>query len=469
MASLVIDPWTLAMPGPRQDVKPLCRHIYRTIHVADNISVVGVVPMRAEDASNFDRVKIILNKNGEFSFTMAIQPSETGQRVLKAKSILAQFIMNDPLLLRGVSDFDVTCGETYTGFVQFNNHRVDISPFFDGKVLQTWKIVCEIIRKVSASSGQKYICSIGMLPIKGEIAYLECEDTADGHRFYELANIQKWVSEQGTSPFTRTTVSLSDINIHGHASMGMAAAPRLLKTRKSDDLSANIQKKPRTIKAKHIVCLWDCSGSMRNMVQASEEGLRQTVEEQKAIASSSGNPTSLTILSFDNNIECHVDDENILTANIDNLEEWVQPRGSTRLYDAILTATDKMKKMMGDIIFIAMTDGHDTGSETSVETVRNTMEKLKTEKNLQCIFMAANIGDAQVVGPSMGFNSATSIEFTPAAAPNAFRAASQSALRAVSGLRPAFTGVERQSSLAAPPIPHGAMGPPRRFRRATAL
>jgi hypothetical protein len=60
--------------------------------------------------------------------------------------------------------------------------------------------------------------------------------------------------------------------------------------------------------------------------------------------------------------------------------------------------------MMGDTIFIAMTDGHDTCSEVSADTVRTALEKLKSERSLDCIFMSANIGDARVVDPSMGFD-----------------------------------------------------------------
>lgn len=46
---------------------------------------------------------MILKKEKEFSFTIQIQPAETGERVLKAKMVLAQLIMNDPLLLSGVT------------------------------------------------------------------------------------------------------------------------------------------------------------------------------------------------------------------------------------------------------------------------------------------------------------------------------------------------------------------------------
>ena len=466
--STTSDPWHKALPKHGQVVETLCKHIYDTLELSDGITAVGVIPNRDNSHTPLiHTLKVILKKEKEFSFTIDIQPAETGEPVLKAKMVLAQLIMSDPLLLNGVSSFNMSVVDGgYVGEIIFHGHKVDISPFFDGETLETWKIVNEIIRKVSASSGQEYVCSIGMLPIRGNVAFLECEDTSEGHRFYEEANIRKWVSEQGTSPFTRLPVELSAIKIHGPAALSMSAAPRMLKTRKSDVISKDSTKKARAIEPKNIVCVWDRSGSMRNMAQAAEDGLRKTIEEHKAIATSTGNPTKLWVISFDSSIEYHVEGEDILTVSLDNLSDWISPRGTTRLYDALYGATIRMESMVGDTIFIAMTDGQDTCSEVTANTVRDALESLKAEKSVECIFMAANIGDARVVGPSMGFNADTSIQFTPSAAPQAFRAATQSSLRAASGGSAAFTGMERQSSMAVefnPPVA------PRNIRRSTAL
>ena len=474
MASLatktIPDPWEQALPEHGQVVQPLCKHIYDCLELSEGISAVGVIPQKHNDHSPFTHtLKVILKKEKEFSFTVDIQPSETGERVLKAKMVLAQLIMNDPLLLSGVSLFNWSAKDgDYSGEIIFHGHRVDISPFFDGKTLETWRIVNEIIRKVSASSGGEYVCSIGMVPIMGNVAYLECEDHPGGHRVYEETNIRKWVSEQGTSPFTRVRVVESDIKIQCPGAVGMSAAPRMLKTRKSDVISDVKVKKARALEPKNIVCCWDRSGSMRNMAFASEDGLRKTIEEHKAIAASTGNPTKLWVISFDSQIESHVEGDDILKVSLDNLSDWISPRGTTRLYDALYDAAVKMESMVGDIIFIAMTDGRDTCSEVCADTVRTALEKLKSDKSVECIFMAANIGDARVVGPSMGFDEDTSIEFTASAAPMAFRAATQSSLRAVSGQAAAFTGLERQSSLAIPTAPMMNMAP-RNLRRSTAL
>lgn len=468
MATLttITDPWEQALPKHGQLVQPLCKYIYDTLELSEDVTAIGVVPEPHQAHSPLTRaLKVILKKEKEFSFTIEIQPAETGERVLKAKMVLAQLIMSDPLLLAGVSWFDLSLNDrNYTGEIIFHGHKVDISAFFDGVILETWKIVNEIIRKVSTSSGEQHVCSIGMVPIKGNVAYLECEDTSVGHRVYEEANIRKWVNEQGTSPFTRASVSMSDIK--AVASVPVAACPRILKTRRSSVISDAKIKKARVLRSKNIVCVWDRSGSMRNMAQAAEDGLLKTIEEHKAIAESTGNPTSLWVISFDSQIDTHVNGEDILTVSLDNLSDWTQPRGTTRLYDALYEAALKMEKMVGDTILIAMTDGQDTCSEVSAETVRTALEKLKSEQFLECIFMAANIGDARIVGPSMGFDADTSIEFTPSAAPMAFRAATQSSLRSITGGSAAFTGMERQSSVA---TPTGAAMVPRSIRCSTVL
>ena len=450
MAAFEDDPWAMAAPSHGQMVQPLCKHIYDTLELSEGVTAIGVVPVQIPAETGalvLKTLKVILKKEKEFSFTIEIQPAETGALVLKAKMVLAQLIMNDPLLLSRVSWFDwsVSDGE-YRGEIIFHGHKVDISPFFDGKTLETWKIINEIIRKVSASSGEQYVCSIGLVPIKDSVAYLECEDASGSHRFYEEANIRQWISVKGTSPFTRNAVSEDSIQIQGPASVGMSDIPRLMRTRKSNVITEDSVKKARVLEPKNIVCMWDRSGSMRNMADAAESGLRKTIIEHKAIAQSTGNPTKLWVISFDNKIECHVSGEDILTVCIDHLADWTSPRGSTRLYDALYDATVKMESMVGDTIFIAMTDGQDTCSEVSAETVRTALESLKSSRSLECIFMAANIGDAQIVGPRMGFDADTSIEFTPGAAHEAFRAATQSSLRSITGGTAAFTGMERQSS-----------------------
>ena len=444
------DPWQQALPKHGQIIQPLCKHIYDCLELSVGVNVVGVVPEPHPHPDFTYVLKVILKKEKDFSFTIVIQPSETGERVLKAKAALAQLIMKDPLLLNGVTRFNwCKKGSAYSGEIIFHGHTVDISSFFDGETLQTSCVINEIIRKVSSSSGASHVCSIGLVPIKGNIAFLGCENSASDKRYYEEANIRRWVSEHGTSPFTRMQVGLGDIKIKGPASVPISAQPRVPTSRKTVDVSGPASKKARVVQTKHVCLVWDISGSMHNMEEQSVTGCREMIEQQRAIAESSGNPTFLTLITFDNLIETRLDGKNILSVDTSNVSEWLHPRGSTRLYDAIHETSCILSKRVGDDesgILVFMTDGYDTGSETSAETAKNSLESLQSGKNVECIFMAANIGDAQLVGPSLGFSQDTSISFTPAAAGNAFRAASQSALRSVTGGSAAFTGVERQRS-----------------------
>jgi len=207
-----------------------------------------------------------------------------------------------------------------------------------------------------------------------------------------------------------------------------------------------VAKKVRPIKNKHVCAVWDRSGSMSSMGEAPLEGLKKLLQDQKALAKSSGNLTKLSLYTFDNDMEVPVNNQDILS--VDANDEWIEPRGTTRLYDTIVTAASELKKnvLEGESgVFIVMTDGADNASECSVSTVKKTLDSMPD--NIECIFMAANIGDAQDVGESMGFNADTSLTFTSDASDSAFESMSQSAMRSVTGGSAAFTGLERQSSI----------------------
>ena len=444
MASLVTtDPWQLAIDG---DFGPLCKHIRNTIEVDDDVEVVGAMPhIPMGISSDVTHVEVLLKKSQEkiFRYKIRAMAAETGEPSVQASTVLAQLIMNDPLLLAGVSDFECS---PVASFIVFRGHKVDITKHFDGQCLNVSGVVTEIIRKVSASTSA-HICNIGLVPIKTSVAFLACEDNSDGeHRFYEEANIRKWIAEHRTAPFTRACVTAGDICIVGPAAVPITQQPTLPRKRKAVETNKPVAKKVRPMKNKHICAVWDRSGSMRSMGEAPLEGLKKLLQDQKALAKSSGNPTKLSLYTFDNDMEVPVNNQDILSVNVN--DEWIQPRGTTRLYDTIVTAASELKKnvLEGESgVFIVMTDGADNASECSVSTVRKTLDSMPD--NIECIFMAANIGDAQDVGESMGFNADTSLTFTPDASDSAFESMSQSAMRSVTGGSAAFTGLERQSSI----------------------
>lgn len=443
MASLVTtDPWQLALDG---DFDPICKHIRNTIEVADDVEVVGAMPhVPMGISSDVTHVEVLLRRQGKiFRYKIRAASVETGEPSLQASTALAQLIMNDPLLLVGVSEFECSPDAS---FIVFRGHKVDITKHFDGQCLNVSGVVTEIIRKVSATTSA-HICNIGLVPIKTSVAFLPREDNSDGeHRFYEEANIRKWIAEHGTAPFTRATVNDGDICVVGPAAVPITQQPALPQKRKAVETNKPVVKKVRPVKNKHICAVWDRSGSMRSMGETPLEGLKKLLQDQKAVAKSSGNPTKVSLYTFDNEMEVPVNNQDILSVDVN--DEWIQPRGTTRLYDTIVTAASELKKnvLEGESgVFIVMTDGADNASECSVSTVKETLDSMPD--NIECIFMAANIGDAQDVGESMGFNADTSLTFTPDASNMAFECMSQSAMRSVSGGSAAFTGVERQSSI----------------------
>lgn len=442
MVSLV-NPWQLALDG---DFGPLCKHIRDTIEVEDDVEVVGAMPhVPMGLTSDVTHVEVLLRKSqGKiFRYKIRAVPPETGEPSVQASTALAQLIMNDPLLLVGVTDFECSSGAS---FIVFRGHKVDITKHFDGQCLNVSGVVTEIIRKLSAKTSA-HICNIGLVPIATSVAFLAGEDNSDGkHRFYEEANIRKWIVEHGTAPFTRATVSAANICVVGPAVVPIAKQPTLPQKRKAVETNKPVVKKARPVKNKHICAVWDRSGSMRSMGETPLEGLKKLLKDQKAIATSSDNPTRVSLYTFDNQMEVPVDNQDILTVVIN--DEWIEPRGTTRLYDTIVTAATALKQhvLEGESgVFIVMTDGTDNASECSAATVKKTLEALPD--NIECIFMAANIGDAQDVGASMGFNEDTSLTFTPESSAGAFRCVSQSAMRSVTGGTAAFTGMERQSSV----------------------
>lgn len=443
MTSLISScPWQVAING---DYGPLCKHIRDTIEVADDVEVVGAMPhVPIGSSSDVTHVEVLLKQQGKnFCYKIRASVAATGEPSLQASTALAQMIMNDPLLLAGVTDFECSPDAS---FIVFRGHRVDLSKHFDGECLNVSGVITEIICKVSSDTSAT-VCNIGLVPIKTSVAFLACEDNSEGkHRLYEEANIHKWIVEYGTAPFTRASVSVDDICVSGPAAVPIQKQPALPLKRKAVETTAPAIKKARPMKNKHVCAVWDRSGSMRSMGATPLEGLKKLLQDQQAIAKSSGNPTKVSLYTFDNEMEVPVNNQDILSIDVN--DEWIKPRGTTRLYDTIVTAATKLKENVLEDesgVFIVMTDGADNASECSVNTVKKTLDSLPD--NIECIFMAANIGDAQDVGAAMGFSEDTSLTFTPDASDTAFHCMSQSALRSVTGGSAAFTGTERQLSV----------------------
>ena len=230
--------------------------------------------------------------------------------------------------------------------------------------------------------------------------------------------------------------------------------------------------------AHFVVACADRSGSMVTMEGAPAHQLHQQMTELQETAQSLKVPTMFSLVTFDNTIEVPIENLNLQTDSIPNLktiQNWMQPRGMTRLYDSGLTAlklleTHKdafvaklpphVKDLNPDIkmSYVLLTDGADNSSEyDSRDKHKAKLEEMR-EEGLMAIFLGANI-DAVTTGGSMGFSAPTSIQMAPT-----FEGASQ-CLRAVSNtLQRVTTGSDNQTINCAPVTPP-LMPPPLQLRR----
>ena len=214
------------------------------------------------------------------------------------------------------------------------------------------------------------------------------------------------------------------------------------------------------LKRTHVVYTWDRSGSMQSMGRAPLEGLQTSLQEQKAAAVAGGTATEVSLVTFDTEIDQPLVAANLcdLPLPLENAAEMIRPRGGTRLYDAVLVAVGILDDTVGAQgsgekgILVVMTDGQDNRSERTAGDVKAALERIQAEKNVQCLFMGANIGDAQrTIGPSMGFSEDRSMTFEVGAAEGAFRSMGKCSARAASCQAPArFSRDERARAVTDP-------------------
>lgn len=387
----------------------------------------------------------------------------SGLKTLGTMTALTQIVLTDPLLCQGVRSHGVSVGndgELKEAFVDFHGHKIDVldNRFFQDGAFQGHVVIAEIIRTVKDSSGVRAICHISFSPIEGPIAFLPQETTPEGiKRTYSFRNIRRWVLERGTAPFTREEVCEDDIIIDSVASVPLHKQPRLMTNKRTMDtsLSNPPESKKSMPTAIHLTIVGDRSGSMISMKQEAFQGIQEILKTNQDTSKKEHIPTMVTFTSFDNNVEEHMTNKPIesleLPLSDELMDAIMNPRGGTALYDAIyssaLTLFDKVQ--YGEKgIFAVITDGHDTSSEKYIQHVQTLLQRIQDEKNIECIFMGANIGDATSVGTSMGFRAETSLTFSPETAATAFSCMNQSMLRSATGGSAAFTHVERQTSAA---------------------
>jgi uncharacterized protein YegL len=446
-----------------ENMRELAASLPSMLHLEKDVQLMSCV------ATNRGiRVKLTnTTQNTSSSFELVTKDASldetSGLKTLGIMTALTQIVLTDPLLCQGVRSHGVSVGnngELKEAFVDFHGHKIDVldQRFFQEGAFQGHAVITEIIRTVKDSSGVQAICHISFAPIEGPIAFLPQETTPVGvKRTYAEKNIRRWVRERGTAPFTREHVTEDDIVIDSIAAVPLSKQPRLMTNKITIDTSLSNPNESKKSKESptliHLSILGDRSGSMMSMKGEAYNGIQQILKTNQETHEKENIPTTVTVTSFDSKVEEHITDKPIASLTLPLSEEFMdvmmEPRGGTALYDAIHQAASILSEKVQDGekgIFAVVTDGNDTSSEKNSQQVQELLQHIQDEKNIECIFMGANIGDATQVGASMGFHKDTSLTFSSETAASAFSCMNQSMLRCASGGSAAFTRVERQTS-----------------------
>ena len=175
----------------------------------------------------------------------------------------------------------------------------------------------------------------------------------------------------------------------------------------------------------------DGSGSMTSMGNAPPEQILQLMQDQRKLALESGIKIyfSLTVFSSQSTImidNVDLSDPDYQIPTFSDIRDMLSPSGLTRFYDTVIerVAAQKVQAklifkklpyavrclnpMINRIIYV-LTDGDDNQSDTRIADLRNCLNTNKTQNGFTAVFLAANIGNAEVIGEQMGFDADTSL------------------------------------------------------------
>ena len=223
-----------------------------------------------------------------------------------------------------------------------------------------------------------------------------------------------------------------------------------------------------------IVFCGDRSGSMSSMGDAPYKGLVEFIKDQKETLKKQNIKGSLTVCSFDNEME-EVYFKDIQKEKITDGDDYVdifKPRGTTRLLDTLVVQLYNQHKRVEEYkanlprklkcldpeiyrIFAVITDGYDNESDSTVLDLNRAVRRA-TSEGTTCLFLGAN-QDAIQSASRYGFNASLSMNIgsTPEMAYNAIKSCSQAVNRSISGNSACFTPLERTTS--APSNPSNLM------------
>tara|TARA_B110000046_G_C12946313_1_gene378139 strand:+ start:295 stop:879 length:585 start_codon:yes stop_codon:yes gene_type:complete len=190
----------------------------------------------------------------------------------------------------------------------------------------------------------------------------------------------------------------------------------------------------------HVLC--DQSGSMANMGTAPYDGCRELVESLTEGA-------SITISTFNSNVNIGTRQtrEQVLQSPMTELK---RASGSTSLYDAIVAGVEhSMARPASSLVFVVVTDGHDTSSRASLHDARNALQRLQSRSTHKAIFLGSN-QDAVVAAESLGIPPHRALTFgneQPELLRQAFRCVSETTSLQNEDGDLGFTPIQREASI----------------------
>jgi len=211
----------------------------------------------------------------------------------------------------------------------------------------------------------------------------------------------------------------------------------------------------------------DRSGSMESMNGAPADGLFSWINDQKQSVEDNSQVGKFYVSTFDNKHEYRINGDNIKDTNvtIEQCNEWMTPRATTKLYDSAMADLDQLVQAKQEyiqnmprslrsidpkivIIWACMTDGADNESEASMDDFKKKVKEAQNVHDIKCFFLGAN-QDAIMTGQRYGFNAGQSLTFgaDAACAASALRSVTQVMREASQGSNDiGFTQTMRQSS-----------------------
>jgi len=174
-------------------------------------------------------------------------------------------------------------------------------------------------------------------------------------------------------------------------------------------------------KCLYLTFVVDRSGSMMSCGVAVFEGIRSCIEKKVQFSEKQDMSICLTIFTFDDTIErldIPSDPAKLTKEHYQIIKDGVEPRGWTRLYDAIHQAaiyTTELQEKQGHQtslgFMVILTDGDDNQSDMTHKDLKKEIESHQ-KTGMEYIFIGANI-NARNTGSALGISPNACIQFSP--------------------------------------------------------